>query len=143
MRSYVERARAAFPAVTDERKLVEIACNAYNNNVSRSTNQKPIYAALHPQEIRDFTDARQASNIDKKRKKYISADMELQMGDRVHRRIRKMFGKESSLANVSKDIYTIVKVIRTWPLPSYKLEDIRQGIVLPGSYQANVLIKTK
>ena len=139
MRSYVERARAANPTITDERKLIRIACSAYNNNVSRSTNQKPIYAVHHVQEIRDYLAAQRAKNYDKNFKKYQSAE-HFKLGDLVHRRIRRPFGKESSLSNVSKNIYKIIKVIHTWPLPSYKLQDVSAGIVLPGSYQANVLI---
>ena len=139
MRSYLERARAANPKINDERKLVEIACSAYNNNVSRSTNQKPINAVQHVQEIRDFVSAQRAKNYSKNLKKYESAER-FKLGDLVHRRIRRPFGKESSLANVSENVYKIIKVISTWPLPSYKLQDVAHGIVLPGSYQANVLI---
>ena len=65
------------------------------------------------------------------------------LGDLVYRRIRKTFGKESSLSNVSKNVYKIIKVIDSWPLNSYKLEDVAEGIVLPGTYQANVLILKK
>jgi hypothetical protein len=140
MRSYVERARAANPLVRDERKLIDIACAAYNNNVNRSINQKPVTATVHVQEIRDFTAAQRAKNYDKKWKKYEAAE-EYQVGELVRRRMRKPFSKESGLSNVSQNVYKIIKVEKTWPLPSYKLEDTVQGVVLPGSYQANVLVK--
>ena len=142
MRSYLERARAANPTVRNERKLIEIACLAYNSNINRSTNQKPLFAGNHPQEIRDYVSAQRAKNYDKNFKKYESAES-LHLGDLVHRRIRKTFGKESDISNVSENVYKVIKVLPTWPLPSYKLEDVHEGIVLPGSYQANVLVSSK
>ena len=144
MRSFVTRARVAYPALKNERKLVEIACSAYNNNVSRSTNEKPIDAASHEQEIRDYMTYQRAKNDDKNWKKYQAAE-KYALGDLVYRRImqgnRFEKGKESDINNVSKQVYKIVKILPTSPLPSYKLEDVQAGIILPGSYQANVLIK--
>ena len=142
MRGFLERARAANPTIRNERELVEIACAAYNNNISRSTNQKPIDAAEHAQEIRDFVTAKRAASYSKNLKKYESAE-QYKVGDLVRRRLRKPFGKESDLSNVSASVYKIIKVIPTWPLPSYKLEDVEEGIVLPGSYQASVLLLSK
>ena len=106
----------------------------------RVDNQKPINAANHAQEIRDFVTVQQAKNYEKNKKKYESAE-NFAVGDIVHRRIKKPFGKESNLSNVSKNLFKIVKVLDTWPLPSFKLQDVVAGITLPGSYQANVLIK--
>ena len=140
MRGYVERARAAYPAMKNERKLVELACSAYNNNVNRSTNQKPKDAAVHSQDVRDYFDAQKAKNYEKNMKRYETA-VKYSVGDLVHRRIWKRFQKESDIANVSKNLYKIVKILKTWPMLSYKLEDVDAGIVLPGSYQANVLVK--
>lgn len=140
MRSYVERARAANPQVKDERKLIEMACYAYNNNINRSTGQKPSLASLRAQEVRDYQTVQRAKNYDKNFKKYEAAD-KYELGDLVLRRIKTPFGKESSLSNVSKNVYKIVHVKNDFPLPSYKLEDVESGIVLPGTYQANVLIK--
>ena len=142
MRSYLERARAANPRITNERKLIEIACEAYNSNVNRSTDQKPADAINHAQEIRDFVSAQRAKNYEKNMKKYDSVP-QLKLGDLVHQRIRRPFGKESSLSNVPPNVYKTIKVIQTWPLHSYKLEDVVEGIVLPGSYQANTLILKK
>ena len=141
MRGFLERARAANPK-KNERQLVEIACRAYNSNINRSTNQKPIFAADRAQEIRDFVSAQRAKSYEKNLKKYESAE-KYKVGDHVLRRLRKPFGKESDLSNVSSTVYKITKVISTWPLPSYKLEDVEEGIVLPGSYQANVLLLSK
>ena len=80
-----------------------------------------------------------AKNYEKNFKKYESAKT-FTIGDIVHRMITKPYLKESSLENVSKNLFRIVKVVATWPLPSYKLQDIISGVTLPGSYQANVLI---
>lgn len=142
MRSFVERARVAYPALNNERKLVEIACSAYNKNISRSTNQKPIDASNHEQEIRDYMARQRGINEDKNWKKYKTAE-KYSVGDLVYRRIirGKGFEKESNINNVSKQVYRIVAIRPTSPLPSYKLEDVHAGIVLPGTYQANVLVK--
>ena len=140
MRGFVERARVAYPNIKNERKLVELACSAYNNNVSRSTNQKPVDAATHAQDVRDYVAMQRSKNYAKNIQKYKSAE-KFSLGDLVYRRIWKQFRKESDLENVSKNLYKIVKIVNTWPLPSYRLEDIHAGIVLPGTYQANVLVK--
>ena len=141
MRGFVERARVAYPALKNERKLVEIACSAYNNNISRSTNQKPIDAANNEQAVRDHMTFQRAKNYEKNSKKYESAE-KYSVGDLVYRRIvGKTFRKESDIENVSKTLFKIVKILPTWPLPSYRLEDVHAGIVLPGSYQANLLVR--
>ena len=146
MRSYVERARVAYPNLKNERKLVEIACSAYNINVTRSTGQKPINGAAHAQAIRDYMTIQRAKNYDKNRRKYKSAEKYF-VGDLVYRRIvgkqdKKWQMKESDIENVSKNLYMIVvAILPTAPLPSYKLQDVSARIVLPGSYQANVLVK--
>ena len=141
MRGFVERARAAHPNEKNERKLVEMACSAYNNNISRSTNQKPINAAAHAQDVWDFMTFQRGKNYEKHLKAYTSRAEHYEVGDLVYRRIWKRYRKESDMGNVSKNLYKIVKVLKTWPLPSYKLEDVNAGIVLPGSYQATVLVR--
>ncbi len=132
--------------LTGERNFkiaLEAAVDTYNKTPHSTTKVVPDRASEPQNQATVISNIEKGRNrfLDKHYEKYHKLNEKFSVGDVVRRKIpQSSFTKESE--NLFSDqLYCIDKIVPTGPLHGYRIQDLHNGVLMPGSYTPDQLLK--